>query len=94
MAIVLYARMFVERENSISCETQLEHCRSMFRPEEQGKKTIEKVDNGYSICDSQGKENRSIVSVSARKTFDASPTCRERDGVCSDKYDILSMMWE
>ena len=94
MAIGLYARKSVERENSIGCETQLEYCRSMFRPEEQGKTTIEKVDNGYSICDSRGKEDHSKVSVSARKTFDASPTCRERDGVCSDKYDILSMMWE
>ena len=93
MAIVLYARKSVERENSIGCD-MLEYCRSMFRAEEYGKKTIEKVKNYNSSCDSLGKEDHSKVSVSARKTFDASPTCRERDGAYSDKYDILSMVWE
>lgn len=48
MAIVLYARKSVERENSISCETQLEYCRSMIRPGEQNEKVIPIVDNGFS----------------------------------------------
>lgn len=48
MAIVLYARKSVERENSISCETQLEYCRSMLRPGEQNEKVIPIVDNGFS----------------------------------------------
>lgn len=48
MAIVLYARKSVERENSISCETQLEYCRSMLKPDERSEKIIPIVDNGFS----------------------------------------------
>ena len=35
MAVALYARKSVERENSISCETQLDYCRAMLTPDEQ-----------------------------------------------------------
>lgn len=48
MAIALYARKSIERENSISCETQLEYCRSMIKPDERSEKVLEFVDNGYS----------------------------------------------
>ena len=48
MAIILYARKSVERENSISCETQLEYCRSVIRPNERDEKIITFVDNGFS----------------------------------------------
>lgn len=48
MAIVLYARKSVERENSISCDTQLEYCKSMLRPDERDEKIISIVDNGFS----------------------------------------------
>lgn len=48
MAIVLYARKSVERENSISCETQIEYCRSVIKPDEQDEKVLTFVDNGYS----------------------------------------------
>lgn len=48
MAIVLYARKSVERENSISCETQLEYCRSVIKPDERGEKVLIFVDNGFS----------------------------------------------
>ncbi len=48
MAIVLYARKSVERENSISCETQLEYCKSMLKPDERDEKVIPIVDNGFS----------------------------------------------
>ncbi len=48
MAIVLYARKSVERENSISCETQLDYCRSMLKPDEKNEKIIPIVDNGFS----------------------------------------------
>lgn len=48
MAIVLYARKSVERENSISCETQLEYCRSVLRPNEREEKILTFVDNGFS----------------------------------------------
>ena len=47
MAIILYARKSVENEASISCETQLEYCRSMLRPHEQDD-IISIVDNGCS----------------------------------------------
>ena len=48
MAIALYARKSVERENSISCETQIEYCKAMIRPEESKEKILVFVDNGYS----------------------------------------------
>lgn len=48
MAIALYARKSVERENSISCETQLEYCRAYIKPDERDEEVLEFVDNGYS----------------------------------------------
>ena len=48
MAIVLYARKSVERENSISCETQLEYCKLMIKPDERDEKVLTFVDNGFS----------------------------------------------
>lgn len=48
MAVALYARKSVERENSISCETQLDYCRAMLTPDERREKIYEFVDNGFS----------------------------------------------
>ncbi len=48
MAIAIYARKSVEREGSISCETQIEHCKAMIKPEEKNEKVLEFVDNGFS----------------------------------------------
>lgn len=48
MAVALYARKSVERENSISCETQIEYCRAMLTPDERREKIYEFVDNGFS----------------------------------------------
>ena len=48
MGIALYARKSVERENSISCETQIEYCRAMLKPDERKEKIYEFVDNGFS----------------------------------------------
>ena len=48
MAIAIYARKSIERENSISCETQLEYCRAALKPDEKNEKIIEFVDNGFS----------------------------------------------
>ena len=48
MAIALYARKSIEKENSISCETQLEYCRAMLKPDERNEKIITFVDNGFS----------------------------------------------
>ena len=47
-AIILYARKSVERENSISCETQLEYCRSAVKPDERDEEILTFVDNGFS----------------------------------------------
>ena len=46
--IIFYARKSIEKENSISCETQLEYCRSMLRHDERDEKIISIVDNGFS----------------------------------------------
>lgn len=48
MAIIFYARKSVERINSISCETQIEYCKSAIKPEERGEKIITIIDNGFS----------------------------------------------
>lgn len=48
MAIALYARKSIERENSISCETQLEYCKATLKPDERSMKILTFVDNGYS----------------------------------------------
>ena len=48
MAIALYARKSIEKENSISCETQLEYCKAMLKPDERGEKVLTFVDNGFS----------------------------------------------
>ncbi len=48
MAIAIYARKSIERENSISCETQIDYCKMMIRPEEQSETLLTFVDNGFS----------------------------------------------
>ena len=48
MAIALYARKSVENENSISCETQLEYCKAMLKPDERNEKILTFIDNGFS----------------------------------------------
>ncbi len=48
MAIALYARKSIERENSISCETQLEYCRARIMPDERNEKVLTFTDNGFS----------------------------------------------
>lgn len=48
MAIAIYARKSVERENSISCETQIEYCKATIKPDERSEKVLTFVDNGFS----------------------------------------------
>ncbi len=48
MAIAIYARKSIERENSISCETQIEYCKAMIKPDERNDKVLTFVDNGFS----------------------------------------------
>ena len=48
MAIALYARQSVEKDNSVSCETQIQYCRAMIKPDERTEKVLTYVDNGFS----------------------------------------------
>ena len=48
MAIALYARKSIEKENSISCETQIEYCRATLKPDEKEEKILTFIDNGFS----------------------------------------------
>ncbi len=48
MYIALYARQSIEKENSISIETQLEYCKAMIRPDEKLYNTKCFSDKGYS----------------------------------------------
>ena len=48
MAIAVYARKSIEKENSISCETQIEYCKAMIKPDERNEKVLSFIDNGFS----------------------------------------------
>lgn len=48
MAIAIYARKSIERENSISCETQIQYCQARILPHEKDEKIIYYKDNGFS----------------------------------------------
>ena len=70
MAVALYARKSIEREGSISCETQLDYCRAMLKPEERRQKIHTFVDNGYSgsNTDREGfREMMGLLNEKARK---------------------------
>lgn len=47
MAIAIYARKSIERENSISCDTQIEYCKAILSPDERKEEILTFVDNGY-----------------------------------------------
>ncbi|MCC8160165.1 MAG: recombinase family protein [Oscillospiraceae bacterium] len=59
IAIALYARKSIERENSISCETQIEYCKSMIKPDEKRERIVKFIDNGFSggNVDREGFQN-------------------------------------
>ena len=59
--IALYARQSIERENSISIETQLEYCKGMIRPDEQHLKVKVFCDKGYSGKDTNRPEYLSFL---------------------------------
>ncbi len=48
MAIAIYARKSIERENSVSCEAQTAYCKAMLRPEEKEEEILIFTDNGKS----------------------------------------------
>ncbi len=48
MAIALYARKSIEREGSISCDTQIEFCKSRIEPAEKNEQLLIYIDNGFS----------------------------------------------
>ncbi len=48
MAIAIYARQSVEKDNSVSIDTQVDYCRAMIRPEERREKAFEFIDKGFS----------------------------------------------
>lgn len=47
MAIAIYARQSIEKENSISCETQIEYCKACLRPDERSEKLLTFIDEGF-----------------------------------------------
>ena len=66
MAVALYARKSIEREGSISCETQLEYCRAMLKPEERRQKIHTFVDNGYSGSNTDREGFREMMKLVER----------------------------
>ena len=48
MAIAVYSRKSVEREQSVSCELQVQYCLAMIKPDERDEKILTFVDNGFS----------------------------------------------
>ncbi len=73
MAIALYGRKSIERENSISCETQLEYCRAIIKIDERNEKVLTFIDYGFSggNTDSEGfqKMMRQIKSGKISKVI-------------------------
>ena len=63
MAIAVYSRKSIERENSISCETQIEYCKAMIKPDERGGEIRTFTDNGFS----GGNTNRDGFQKMMRK---------------------------
>lgn len=63
MAIAVYSRKSIERENSISCETQIEYCKAMIKPDERGGEILTFTDNGFS----GGNTNRDGFKKMMRK---------------------------
>ena len=47
MAIAIYARQSVLKENSISCKTQIEYCKGYLKPDEKKEKILEFIDEGF-----------------------------------------------
>ena len=47
MAIAIYARQSVEKEGSISCDTQIEYCKASLKPDERKEKIVVFVDEGF-----------------------------------------------
>ena len=48
MAIAIYVRQSIEKDNSMSCETQIEHCKACIKPDERNEKILTFIDEGYS----------------------------------------------
>ncbi len=48
MAIAIYVRQSIEKDNSMSCETQIEHCKACIKPDERKEKILTFIDEGYS----------------------------------------------
>jgi len=66
MAIALYARKSVERENSVSIETQLEYCRTMIRPDEKEQEILVFSDNGFSGSNTNRDGFQRMMTLTAR----------------------------
>ena len=47
MAIAIYARQSIEKDNSISCDTQIEQCKYCLKPDERKEKLLVYVDEGF-----------------------------------------------
>ncbi len=61
MYIALYARQSIERENSISIETQLEYCRGMIKPDEKMYSIKSFSDKGYSGKDTNRPDFQKLM---------------------------------
>ncbi|MBQ1518218.1 MAG: recombinase family protein [Ruminococcus sp.] len=61
MYIALYARQSIDRDNSVSIETQLEYCKASLRPDEQQYETRCFSDKGYSGKNTDRPEFRQLM---------------------------------
>lgn len=66
MYIALYARQSIDKENSVSIETQLEYCRSMIRPDEKRCRVKEFSDRGYSGKDTNRPAFQQLMNDAKR----------------------------
>lgn len=91
MAIALYARKSVERENSISCETQLDFCRAMLKPDERKEQILEFVDNGFSGATLERNAFREMLELIKLKKISKVVVYR-LDRISRSLSDFVSVM--
>lgn len=93
MAIVLYARKSVERENSVSCETQLTYCRAMIKPDEEGEQVLTFVDNGFSGGNMDRAGFQKMMGL-VRKNKVSKVIVYKLDRISRSLYDFVGILRE
>lgn len=91
MAIALYARKSVEKENSISCETQLEYCKAVLNPDDRKEEILTFVDNGFSGGNTNRVAFQKMMKLIERGRITKLVTYRV-DRISRSLYDFVKIL--